>query len=158
MRPIHDLIHQDYNCCCLFPCIGGDSLQAHIRSPTDSYVSGETIYVFVDVNFSSATVELSQVKLWLEQTLKFDYNNGKQKLLRKIIVPTPCNGPFLPQTTIEVGLQVPILLHSDFPHCRFLNVDYRLHVELTLSGCNRCIERAYDIKIGSKSVQTRRLD
>ncbi|XP_008553257.1 arrestin domain-containing protein 2 [Microplitis demolitor] len=147
---IDDEKEEDY--CCILPCISKGSMIYNFRLPTTGYACGEAIQTTVNINSRSDSVEVDEIDVKLEQKVDFHARSpyGKTKSETHVIQQSKQSGPFGKKCDVVIGLQVPSVPPSKLQHCNLIDISYRIHIELNVSGLHCNTERYYDILIGTR--------
>lgn len=141
---IDDETSKDY-CCC---CINKGSIHVRIKVPSLGYVPGQFIMTEVISDVKSSSINVTKITTKLEEVITF-YAHGSTKREEITIQKNQDDGPIGIHHQTNLKLYVPPIPPSNLDNCSIIQLKYRLHIHVHVSGMHKKIDKKYPIFIGT---------
>ncbi|XP_035725454.1 arrestin domain-containing protein 17-like [Vespa mandarinia] len=141
---VDDEMSKDF-CCC---CINTGSIHVRIKIPSLGYVPGQFIMTEVISDVKSSNINITRISTKLEEVITF-LAHGSAKREELMIQKSQDDGPIGTNHQTNLKLYVPPIPPSNLNYCSIIQLEYRLRVNVHVSGMHKKIDKKYPIFIGT---------
>ncbi|XP_026493524.2 arrestin domain-containing protein 17-like [Vanessa tameamea] len=145
-EPIEMEFNASY-CCC---CFSSGSCDTVVNAPMSGYCPGQTIPIEISCE-NKGNVEISQIVIRIVKEVVFIATHHSGRRTQNDVVAEIKKGSVPGDTTRNwtIDMEVPALDIYNVSSCRYIDIDYKLEVTISPSGCHNDSEGSRKIIIGT---------
>ncbi|XP_034949540.1 arrestin domain-containing protein 1-like isoform X2 [Chelonus insularis] len=133
------------------PCFINGYVRFRFRLPQNGFNCHGKIPLKINYINKSRTVDIKKMTCSLIQYITFHssapFHNKRTK--KRVVETVTQTGAFPKEYEGTMELKVPDVPVSFFKYCKYIDVDYQLHVTVSFNGCNFKLKKIYDVVIAS---------